>query len=173
MISAVETKAQIYEIGYLLTPFLPEEKIPETVDQLIKAAITKAGGEVVSETMPKMIALAYPIAKVLDNKKNVFQDAHFGAVKFEAASEVVPALLKIWQGTAEIVRFLVIKSYKEVPEAQFIKRGEASGESPVPTEPASDPVVATVNPDENKKAIDAVIDREIADLLTPAESHVS
>ncbi|MBI2099958.1 MAG: 30S ribosomal protein S6, partial [Candidatus Vogelbacteria bacterium] len=34
-----------YELGYLLTPLLPEDKVPEAVEQ-IKSLITGALGEV-------------------------------------------------------------------------------------------------------------------------------
>ena len=82
MANAEEMK--IYEIGYLLAPYLPAEEVGQTVEKSIKAKILASGGEVSSEMAPVMTRLAYVITKVINNKHTKFSDGYFGALRFKA-----------------------------------------------------------------------------------------
>src|SRR3989344_420825 len=73
----------IYEISYHLLPNVEESEI--LVQSLqIKSIVEENEGVVVSEGGPKIVVLAYDISKIIDSKKQKFNKAYFGGVKFEA-----------------------------------------------------------------------------------------
>ncbi|MCX6712455.1 MAG: hypothetical protein NT041_02080, partial [Candidatus Vogelbacteria bacterium] len=52
---------KIYEIGYLLVPYLAAEGISGSAETIIKAKIEAVGGEVTSSLEPVLTRLAYTI----------------------------------------------------------------------------------------------------------------
>ena len=162
MISPVNDN-QIYEIGFLLSPFLPEVEAAEKLESLIKGKILVSKGVVLSSLGPKMIPLAYPMAKVVDNKKTVYRDAYFGAVKFELLPSEIVALALEWKRAPEIIRHLVIKTIKEVFVAPVINLETPSPEV-APSVEVKPEIASPVTP---AVLLDEVIDREIAGMITP------
>ena len=72
---------QVYELGYLLLPTILEENVSAAFGNL-KELTTSLAGVPVSEEMPKMIQLAYPMSKVVANTRHRFTAAYFGWLKF-------------------------------------------------------------------------------------------
>lgn len=99
---------KIYEIGYLLVPYLPAEGVTEAVEKMIKAKIEALGGEVTSAIDPLMTRLAYTIVKILNNKHTKFSDGYFGALRFKANGEMVRKLEADWKKDEDLIRFLLI-----------------------------------------------------------------
>lgn len=127
-----------YELGYLLTPLLTEELVAELLEKKVKALIAKEGGELVSEQAPKLISLAYPIRKQVENKHLVFRDSFFGAIRFTAAPAAAPALAAELKKLPELVRFLLI-TLPDITEEAPARRGPAPEGKKLeenPTEPA-------------------------------------
>ena len=106
------TDSRIYEVGYHLLPTVSAEDAPGEAAK-IKEAIASFGGSVISEDEPKMMPLAYPIEKVIENKHARFESAHFGWVKFEAGSNTPSELKKFLEKNEMILRFLIIKTVRE------------------------------------------------------------
>jgi len=102
------TERKIYEIGYLLVPYLPAEEVPAAVERLIKAKLVEVGGEVTSEIAPTLTRLAYVITKIVDNKHVKFSDGYFGALRFKVAPDVAVELQKTWLKEDLIIRYLTI-----------------------------------------------------------------
>jgi ribosomal protein S6 len=124
---------KIYEIGYLLVPYLPAEGIASSAESIIKAKIEAEGGEVTSALEPVMTRLAYTITKVLNNKHTKFSDAYFGALRFKALPEAVVKLEAGWKKDGDIIRFLLISLPKGsenivVPKRVFARRDEKTFE---------------------------------------------
>src|SRR4030042_3745416 len=87
-----------YELTYLISPELSEEKINALRERII--ACLKEKGEVLSEpgSLIKKI-LGYPIRK----KKNAF----LATLNFSAPAEIIDSLKKVLDGETEILRYFI------------------------------------------------------------------
>lgn len=105
-------ESQVYEIGYLVLPSIPEDKIPDTVDS-IKKIIKDNGAQELDGEEPYLIDLAYPLSKTVGASKYVVKDAYFGWQKFEAEPSIVEAIKAALEKKDELIRFLLIKTTRE------------------------------------------------------------
>lgn len=126
-----ESESLVYEIGYHLIPTVDESKIVEEVMKL-KSLIEKTGGVIVSEEMPKMTILSYDISKNIDSKKQKFNKAYFGWVKFETDPAQISDIKNKVENLADILRFMIIKTVREdtmhVPKIPMFKKDNSRGE---------------------------------------------
>lgn len=122
-----EQEPKIYEIGYLLTPIIPQDALAENVAQAFKTPIEELGGLVTSEMGPSIIRLAYAIKKNIGNKKERFSDAYFGALRFKLLPEKILVLKELLDKNDKIIRYLYIVMPKGdetivVPKRSFQRR---------------------------------------------------
>ena len=108
----LEPELRVYEVGYLLLPFVQEADLATQVG-LIKEQIAKAGGTVFSDEDPRLITLAYPMFKVFSNKKTKFENAYFGWVKFDGDPKTVATIKKSIEALENVLRFTIIKTIRE------------------------------------------------------------
>jgi len=108
----VEANSRVYELGYLLVPTLEENDVPVVFGNL-KELVSSLGGMAVSDEMPKMLTLAYPMVKVVANLRNKFKTAYFGWVKFILDSDKILELKKRLGLDPNFIRFLILKTVKE------------------------------------------------------------
>ncbi|MCK6462638.1 MAG: 30S ribosomal protein S6 [Candidatus Pacebacteria bacterium] len=101
--SQMSNESKTYEISYLLSPLVPEDKVPEEV-AVLREAIENNGGLLVSEDMPKTQRLSYPI------KKN--QNAYFGWFRF-TADGTVEKIKSLFEKNDKILRSLATEAGKE------------------------------------------------------------
>ncbi|MDQ5957761.1 MAG: small subunit ribosomal protein [Patescibacteria group bacterium] len=158
MIDLNNKDPKTYEVGYLLVPFVADAEKDNTVKKELVAVIEKNGGQVISELSPLVRRLAYSIRKMINNKYSVFNEAFFGAIKFEATPDAIEAMNLVWRKSDMIVRHLLIEAPKGAytkikPVVPFVPATE------VESEPEVAPVVAKAETDE------VAIDKEIDDLL--------
>ncbi|MBI2482449.1 MAG: 30S ribosomal protein S6 [Candidatus Vogelbacteria bacterium] len=136
-----------YEIGFLLSPLLTEESLADTIKTVITSTIEASKGTVESVTTPKRLALAYPVAKVIDHKRSNFKEAYLGAVVFTAPTEATAKILQTITNATVVIRTLLIeKLFHPIPEVS-------------PRESRSVSVPKTLDKDT------AAIDKEIEELL--------
>ncbi len=152
---------KVYEIGYLLVPFVGEAEKDSTVKKEIISVIEKRGGKLMSEIAPSMRKLAYSIRKMINNKYSVFRDGYFGAVKFELNPAETAELNKDLFKSDSIIRFLLLETDRA---------GELKLRMPTSSRMITTPVFAKPNPVETEKApapesTEKAIDKEIDDLL--------
>lgn len=114
---------QVYELGYLVLPSIPEENLPQVVDS-IKKIIAGAGGRDFDGEMPFKRSLAYSMSKVVGASKYVVDDAYIGWLKFEMEPSSVNEVKEGVEKMSEILRFLLIKAPRE-SEFTFAKALEA------------------------------------------------
>lgn len=140
---------QVYELGYLVLPSIPEENLGSTVDSL-KSVISKAGGSIFDGEAPFMHDLAYPMSKTVGASKYVVNNAYIGWVKFECEPANIAEVKAAMEKMDEILRFLLIKTSRETTFT-FAKAREVMGEkeAPAPGVPAEE-VVAPVEGEETK-----------------------
>jgi len=103
----------VYEIGYLLASNVPEEKIPSEAEAVAKI-INSAGSTVIASEEPHRIKLAYEM-----RKKNVsgsyekYNEAYFGWIKFEVASDVIENIKKSVEIHPSVLRMLLTNTVRE------------------------------------------------------------
>jgi small subunit ribosomal protein S6 len=103
---------KMYEIGYLLSPLVPEEKLDEEISALRKL-IEDRKGFIMNEGRLKSRKLAYPI--------NKFETAYFGWMKFLVNPEDVSKVKSSFKnppsaqggGGDKIIRFLITQIIAE------------------------------------------------------------
>ncbi len=158
--SLVETtgdaNSRVYEIGYLLVPTIDQEEVPATFGNL-KDLISSFGGEVISDEMPKMISLAYPMLKVVSNVRNKFSTAYFGWTKFTMEAPKVLELKKKLDFDPLYIRFLILKTVKEntIAAKKFIRTD--SHRKPKTEKTEGQEVASPINKEEIDKEIDALV----------------
>lgn len=101
----VEADPKLYEIGYLLTPLIPVDKLADEVN-LVRSAIEKEKGLITDEETPKNRQLAYEIKK--------FNMAYFGWIKFMARPDAIEGLKKNLEENGNILRFLILSAMQEI-----------------------------------------------------------
>ncbi len=102
----------VYEIGYLVLPSIPEDKLSDVVDK-IKAAVAEAGGAVLDGEEPFKQDLAYTMTKVVGASRYVVGEAYLGWLKFELEGAGAPAVKEAFDKIDELLRFLFIKAPRE------------------------------------------------------------
>jgi len=148
----------VYELGFHLLLTVPEADIlSQSLN--IKSAIEEEGGVIISEDVPKMMALAYDISKNIDSKKQKFNKAYFGWVKFEIEPAKIREIKNKIESTPNVLRFLIVKTVREntmhTPKIPMFKKdSQASlGQERVEGEA------------EKPKATEAEIDKSIDELV--------
>ncbi len=150
------TDSRVYELGYLLVPSISEENLPVNYGN-IKELISSFGGEVISDEMPKMLTLAYPMQKVISNIRHKFKTAYFGWTKFMMSTEKVLELKKNLDLDSNFVRSLILKTVKEntIATKKFM-RGE-SYKRPTVKRSTENETAVVINKEEIDKEIDAMV----------------
>lgn len=112
---------RLYEISYLVSPALAEDKAGAALLPL-KDLLAGKNAAVSAEESPKFRRLAYPIRTAsVGGKKQVFDSASFGWIRFEAEAEVIGEAKKLLASSLDVVRFLIVKADAPEPRA-FVGR---------------------------------------------------
>lgn len=156
-----EADARVYEVGYLLVPTISEEVLPAEYGN-IKELVASFGGQMISDEMPKLITLAYPMIKVVANVRSKFDTAYFGWVKFEMDPSQVLLLKKKLDIDPKIIRFLIIKTVKEntIAAKRFVQRDSFRKKIVVQATEGETAPVEEINKEEIDKEIDAMVSEE-------------
>ena len=108
-----EDRQSVYEIGYLLTTNVAEEKVTEEADK-VRKIITDAGASVIAEETPHKERLAYTMrVKTVAGSYEKYDQAYFGWVKFELDSTTVESVKKYIEAMPTVLRMLLISTVRE------------------------------------------------------------
>lgn len=152
-----DINSRVYELGYLLAPTLSEENIPVEFGNL-KELVSSLGGLTVSDEMPKILPLAYPMVKVIANLRHKFKTAYFGWIKFTMDSDKVLELKKRLDLNVNLIRFLILKTVKENTIAtKRFARGDIARRKIKIEKKRSDETAIPINKEEIDKEIDALV----------------
>ncbi len=141
---------KIYELGYQLLSTLSEADVHKFHADVIDL-ITSHTGEVISEMNPELIRLAYPMFKIIDNKRIAFETAHFGVIKFEGTIALMEALSEMVKANKGVLRHLLINTVKEDtlvkkrPIRGIQKASKEEGSESETSEVVETPVVETID----------------------------
>lgn len=103
---------KVYELGYHLLSTLTEADVAK-FHQEVKDLAAQHEGEIISEMTPELIRLAYPMFKIIDNKRISFETAHFGVIKFEGTIELMEAIAELVKAHKGVLRHLLISTVRE------------------------------------------------------------
>ena len=152
-------ESQVYEVGFHILPTVPEEKVSEELSA-IEDVISKNGGSVIAQDLPKMRALAYDITKMIDTKYLSFSKAYFGWVKFEIEREAVSKIKNALDVNPNILRFIIVKTVKEntlhIPKAPMISKNTVE-ESKAPKVEDETVEKVEISEEEIDKSIDELL----------------
>ena len=112
IIPVMDRENKIYEINYLITPLVPEDKVVEEI-AVFRKIIEDNKGFVVGEDQAKMQKLSYSIKK--------FDSAYYGWFKFSAGAESIDNIKNGFNKNEKVLRALITEAGKE-NVAQFAPR---------------------------------------------------
>lgn len=154
-----------YELAYLLTPLIPEDKLQELYEEIFGAALKAGGGTITSDLPARMIDLAYTMVKSISNKRNKFDNAYFGVLRFEAYPEQVAIIKEMIDKRPEVIRYLIVTLPKDADKLTAPRPVAARKPvEEVSIDEASE-VEDETEDDLKVEMTDAEIDREIEGLL--------
>ncbi len=154
-----EDAQRVYEVGYLLLPSIPEERLSESVDA-VKKMIADASGTIISQGDPQFRNLSYEMVKTIGTRNEKFRTAYFGWIKFETDAENIIPLQEKLRMTDAILRFLLIKTVREDTLSSFARAEEIEAESP-----DEDGSVSDIDTDTDATAPDEELDKSIDELV--------
>ncbi len=145
-----EIDNHVYEFGYILVPTVTEEHTASKVATL-KEILSKYGASFIGEESPSFMHLAYPMYRVIANKKTKFADGYFGWVKFTTEPAMLKEIKAIFDRDEDILRYMLIGTVPEntlapkkltaKPERRKYQTASTSTEATAPVEEVA--VVAT------------------------------
>ena len=103
---------KVYEVGYLLLPVIEDSKIQEE-SLVIRDIIEKNEGQFLSEGSAEMISLTYPMSKLISGRKQKFDNAYFGWIKFEGSIDSLDKIKESLDKIDNILRYILISTVKE------------------------------------------------------------
>lgn len=154
----VKPETTLYEVGYLLSPLIPEEEILAKADEIVRVAIEGAGATVTNTTNPKRLPLAYQIGKSINHKRTNYREAYFGAIRFESLTESVAKIKASLDQNELALRFIIVNVPRRA-ELPIVPRRVPTRRTKV-----ADKGADVAKPEISKEEID----KEIEGLLAPA-----
>lgn len=103
---------RVYELGYILMPTVNEGNLQTERDALV-ALITRSKGIVISEGQPELIDLAYPMSKIINNKRQTFSQGYFGWIKFDITPNMIESFTEEVEAIENLIRTLIIKTVRD------------------------------------------------------------
>ncbi|NQV93199.1 30S ribosomal protein S6 [Candidatus Kaiserbacteria bacterium] len=113
----VDLDPRVYELGFHIVPAISEEEAPKEA-LAIKEFIKENGGVVISEEDPKHVELAYAMYRTESGKKEKFETAHFGGIKFEIDPIGIAKLKEVLDINRNILRHIIFRTVKENTHAE-------------------------------------------------------
>jgi len=110
-VDTTDSKSTIYEVGYIMVPSIPDENLGGEVTAL-KDSLAGLGATFISDEYPKMLELAYEMARSINNKKQKFSYGYFGWVKFECSTINARLIKDLLDKNEKLVRYLMIKTIR-------------------------------------------------------------
>ena len=100
----------VYEVGFHVVPTVGDEGVAGVVAE-VKSALGDA--EIINEQFPAKMRLAYTVERSLTGKREKYDDAYFGFIKFALDREYVNAFEDALRANKNVLRSLVIQTVRE------------------------------------------------------------
>ncbi|OGZ45211.1 MAG: hypothetical protein A3C84_02660 [Candidatus Ryanbacteria bacterium RIFCSPHIGHO2_02_FULL_48_12] len=146
----MHTDKKPYEVGYLLSPLIPEDGVIKVLEE-VRVSIESKGALIDNTQNPKYIRLAYPIKKETHG--------YFGAIQLHIAPSLIHEVKEALDQNGQILRHLIIEWKKEPPRQQPTLKAFQ------PKEPAVAGIVAEPAGPVEEKASEQEIDKKLDEIL--------
>lgn len=100
----------VYEVGFHIVPTIPEDGLAAVVEKVRQAL---GSAEIISEQFPQKTALAYTVERSVAGKREKYNEAYFGFIKFALERNAIPAFAEALRSMSEVLRSLVIETVRE------------------------------------------------------------
>lgn len=151
---------RVYEVGFHLIPKIAEAEMPAEVEK-IKGILSNHGASVIAEETPRMTQLSYPMSRAEAGKRDRYNQAWFGWVKFEVAPQEVKALEEEIGRMITVLRMIVISTVRESTRSSKLLLSDR---------PVGDTVKKAEAPKgEGKKLSEAEIETAVDELVADTE----
>ena len=104
--------SRFYEIGFLLSPTLPEDDAAD-LESDFHSTIADEGGEIVASESPEMRELSYEIEVRTEGDKQQFSRGQFGWVQFSLPASKADAVEDVFVQHDDVLRHLLISVDEE------------------------------------------------------------
>jgi ribosomal protein S6 len=156
-----DDRPTVYEIGYLISDKVPEDKVSAEVDA-IRKIVSDASASVIAEEMPHRQTLEYTIrAKTLGGSYDKHDQVYFGWIKFEVGSSKIIAMKKAIESLPSVLRMLLITTVRENTylgkRAPAIAATFGAKREVTQSEPEEKREIAPASIEEMDKSIDAMV----------------
>ncbi|MDE1925242.1 MAG: 30S ribosomal protein S6 [Patescibacteria group bacterium] len=160
-----DNKQPVYEVGFHIVPTVAEAEVGGVVEK-IRALLGdlpdgRAGAEIIKEEYPHKLTLAYAIERSNSGKREKYNEAYFGWIKFATDKSAIPALQRSLTAMREVLRFLVVETVREdmaKPRRAIFTSDRLEGET------IQKPVAA---PEKSGEVSDEELDKSLEALVTP------
>ena len=102
---------RLYELGVNLVSSLEDKTQSEF--EALKEIIKKQGGEVVAESAPVSIPLAYTMFQNIESKNKKHNDASFGWVKFNVTPDKIELIKEELDLNLNVLRYIILLTTDE------------------------------------------------------------
>ncbi|MBY0294178.1 30S ribosomal protein S6 [Patescibacteria group bacterium] len=149
----------VYEVGFHVVPTVGDEGVAGVVDQ-VRSALGNA--EIISEQFPERMRFAYTVERSVTGKREKYDEAYFGFIKFALERESINALEDALRSNKNVLRYLLIETVREeigaVPRRAVFASDRLEGETiQKPKAVEEEKAVAEVSEEELDKSIDALV----------------
>lgn len=147
----------VYEVGFHVVPTVGDEGVAGVVDQ-VRSAFGNA--EIISEQFPERKRLAYTVERSLTGKREKYDEAYFGFIKFALDRESIPAFEQALRSNKNILRYLLIETVREeigaIPRRAVFASDRLEGET-IQKPKAAEEKAGIVSEEDLDKSIDALV----------------
>ena len=112
---ARQASGPAYELGFHITPVIPEDGVGAVVEKIRAVLLAGKGSEVLAESAPQKMSLAYTIELSNQGKHEKFTESYFGFIKFGAEREDIKQVEEKLRAMKEVIRFLLIEVDRHEP----------------------------------------------------------
>jgi ribosomal protein S6 len=104
----------VYEVGFHVAPTIAEADVAGVIE---KIRVLLGDAEIIKEEFPHKLVLAYTIERATSGKREKYNEAYFGWIKFATEKETIPTLMTALTATRDIIRFIVVETVREDAQA--------------------------------------------------------
>lgn len=103
-------KTPVYEAAFHLVPSLDEAGVSAAALKIRKVL---GDAEIIAEGSPQRMSLSYTIERATQGKREKYNEAYFGWIKFATDRENVGAIEEALRADKTVVRYLLIETVRE------------------------------------------------------------
>ena len=113
----VKNTTPVYEVSFHIVPTVGEDGVPAVLERvrtlLGDLSDGKAGAEIISQTFPTKMTLAYRVERAQAGAREKYTESYFGFIKFATNRENIATIEQGLRALHEVLRYLLIETVRE------------------------------------------------------------